>query len=119
MTHTEPAARTATVTHAAALALVRAERPDFAALGPDERTALVAAAADRLRAETATVTISTSSRPDTHAHAAMSVPTAGAPRTYFALLPSEAHVTGWIARATEVAGRYGMAVVIIDTRKDS
>ena len=49
----------------------------------------------------------------------MSVPTAGAPRTYFALLPSEAHVTGWIARATEVAGRYGMAVVIIDTRKDS
>lgn len=70
-------------------------------------------------ARTATITISTSSRPGTHAHAAMSVPTAGAPRTYFALLADEDAVTGWITRGTRVAGNHGYAVAIIDTRKDS
>ena len=67
-------------------------------------------------ARTATITISASSRPDTHAHAAMSVPTAGAPRTYFALLADEDAVTGWIARGTRVAGNYGYAIEVIDTR---
>lgn len=64
----------------------------------------------------AEITISASSREGTHAHIAMTVPTATGPRTYFALLPSEAHVTGWITRATETARNYGMTVTVTDTR---
>ena len=47
----------------------------------------------------------------------MTVPTPAGPRTYFALLPSEAHVTGWIAQATATARNYGMTVAVTDTRK--
>lgn len=66
--------------------------------------------------ETAEITISDSSHPDTHAHIAMTIPNARGARPYFALLPSEAHVTGWITRATEVAHRYGMTITVTDTR---